>query len=175
MSKEIKQDEIVIDNSELLYERADIQPIQYPEEYKYKVTDDLGSDTYEVEKQLWSDKKRFGWSEPTHKHNVKKVCPVCGTEFIGRPNKIYCSDRCAKIQAKRNYRARQRELKNFKPHYGVNGEVYIMVKGRDGKMRISFIPSLFTDSLDKAIGHIKKHYDEDQWDSIIQQVKQVIK
>ena len=37
-----------------------------------------------------------------------KRCPVCGVVFTGRhPAAVYCSDRCANVDAARRYRARK--------------------------------------------------------------------
>jgi hypothetical protein len=44
-------------------------------------------------------------NKKTHSH----VCPICDTVFIGRSNKVYCSDRCA-------YKGRGRREYNRKKH-----------------------------------------------------------
>ena len=36
---------------------------------------------------------------------MRKECPVCNTEFEGRPNKIYCRTRCRSEQGNKKYAA----------------------------------------------------------------------
>ena len=56
-----------------------------------------------------------------HKRNqpkpTKKICPVCGTEFVGNSNKLYCSRECYLINRKINIRENHNPKNNPK-YYG---------------------------------------------------------
>ena len=41
----------------------------------------------------------------------EKKCPICGSIFVGRPNKIYCSAKCCKKASKEYERKRGEERK----------------------------------------------------------------
>jgi len=145
---------------ELLPQRADINE-ERTREGKYKGTYGLGGQKSELDKKLEMDMKRTGWSEPHSKTEIPhKVCPVCGTHFIGKPNQKYCSARCRHTAKMRAYRARQRAKKNFKPHRGSVGEIYILTKWRDGTYRETFIPADYTKTEEEAIAYIERTFSD---------------
>jgi len=145
---------------ELLPQRADINE-ERSRTGEYKSTYGLGGQKTELDKKLEEDMKKTGWTEPTHERPIPhKVCPVCGTHFIGRPNQKYCSKRCRETAKKRAYRARERERKNFKPHRGSVGEIYILTRWRDGTLRETFIPADYCKTEEEAIAYIDRVFSD---------------
>ena len=163
--------DIVMDNSELLSKRADIS-----NEVKGKelIDKELGGIEGDEEQTLKTDLKRTGWKEARRATDVKHTCPVCGTRYWGRPNKDYCGTPCKEVAKKRRQRKRKREIRDFKPHSGTAGEVYIMCEIK-GKNVISFIPALYCDTRAKAKEYIESIYPEDKWDDYFDQVKGVLR
>ena len=162
---------IKIDNSELLAHRADVD---IDKEFEGD-RDGLGGMTGKEEDKLKRDKERTQWKEPSHKAtDVKHKCPVCGTNYWGRPNKNYCCTPCKEVAKKRRQRKRKRDIREFKPHRGHAGEIYIMteVKGKDV---ISFIPAFYGDTRARAKKYIEDTYTEDVRDNYYEQVKEVIR
>jgi predicted nucleic acid-binding Zn ribbon protein len=99
--------DLVIDNSELLNERSDMS-----DEEEEKLQDpNLGGRT--DEKKIETDKKRLNWREPNKKQqtHILHVCPICGTQYYGRTNKLYCDTPCKEIAKKRRQRERKRNEK----------------------------------------------------------------
>lgn len=100
--------DIEIDNSELLDTRADmsdeIEDLQNP---------NIGGSNILIEKDLKKHKKRLNWNEPNREKrtHVLHVCAVCGTQYYGRPNKIYCGTPCKETAKKRRQRERKRANK----------------------------------------------------------------
>ena len=43
---------------------------------------------------------------------TKKICPVCGAEFVGNSNKLYCSRECYLINRKINIRENHNPINN---------------------------------------------------------------
>lgn len=193
MIKKVKYNEngsIEIDNTELLGKRADV--IITPKESlggsshalagrtapNIEIADErsggLMKEGGEEEKQLKVDLKRTGWKESRKATDVKHACPVCGTRYWGRPNKNYCGIPCKEIAKKRRQRKRKRDIRDFKPHAGTAGEIYYMipVKGRDA---ISFIPANFADTRIKAKGYIEERYSTEDAETILEQIKEVLK
>jgi len=145
---------------ELLPQRADINE-ERTREGKYTKTYGLGGQKTELEEKLERDMKRVGWSEPhTEERIPHKVCPVCGTHFIGRPNQKYCSKRCRDVASRRAFRARERAKRGFKPHRGSVGEIYILTKWRDGTYRETFIPADYTKTEEEAIAYIERTFSD---------------
>lgn len=163
---------IEIHNSELLSGRADMS--DEPGEQKLQ-NEELGGDNRVIEKKLKEDKEKLGWSEP-YKGDlaVRHKCPVCGTLFNGRPNKKYCCDRCRKTAEVRRRRKRERDIRDFKPHRGTAGEIYILCEVK-GKQVISFIPAFHTENRARAKQYIEDTYPEDVRDNYMEQVKEVLK
>jgi predicted nucleic acid-binding Zn ribbon protein len=114
--------------------------------------------------------KRF-WSEPHKAHPKDKVCLNCGKKMEGaRPNRKFCSEKCRNTYGKRQRRAKQRTVKSFKPHMGKEGQIFYMYKGE-----ISFIPSIWCDSLKRAEKYIKERYNDNEWVEIMEQIKEAMK
>ena len=163
---------LVVDSTELLSGRADMS--DEPGEQKLQ-REELGGNNFKVESKLRKDKETLKWSEPDVKSlDVYHVCPICGTKFRGRTNRIYCCPRCKKTAEVRRYRKRKRDLRDFKPHRGHAGEVYILcdVKGKDV---ISFIPAFYGDTRARAKKYIEDTYPVDKVDNYFEQVKEVVK
>ena len=174
-----------IDNTELLRGRADIDVNEsnagerIGDEIKAKEFEGHraglgGMEGGEEEIKLKTDLKRTGWKEAKKATDVKHTCPVCGTRYWGRPNKDYCGTPCKEVAKKRRQRKRKRDIRDFKPHSGTAGEVYIMCDVK-GKNVISFIPALYCDTRAKAKEYIESIYPEDKRDDYIQQVNEVLR
>ena len=162
---------IDIDSSELLKGRADMS--DEPGEQKLQ-TEGLGGDNRKIESKLEKDKMRLGWTEPTLGGlEVYHICPVCGTNFKGRTNRIYCSPRCSKTAEVRRRRKRMRDIRNFKPHRGTAGEVYFMYDN-NGKDGITFVPAFNADTRARAKKYIEDTYPDDKREDYFEQVKEVI-
>lgn len=161
-----------IDNTELLRVRADMSDEPGEQELQNK---GLGGDNHKIEQKLEKDKKHLGWSEPSRGSlEVYHICPICGTKFKGRTNRIYCCDRCKKTAEVRRYRKRKRDIRDFKPNRGKAGEVYYMtnVNNRDV---ISFVPAFNADTRARAKEYLDPLYSKDNVDNIMEQVKEVVK
>lgn len=180
---EYKNDVIVIDNSELLWERADVSTLKEEDmggekEGRHKVdVEGLGSIEHgaEEEKQLKQDLKRTGWHEAKGKSlKILHVCPVCGVKFPGRRGKVYCSMKCKETGKKRNQRAKKREERDFKPHLGAAGEVYFM-EHYEGKDVITFVPAFYATSRKEAEKYIDEHYMGKYVEEYKEQIREVIK
>ena len=176
MIREVKYKEdgsIEIDNTELLNSRADIS--DEPGTSKLQESG-LGGDNTEIEEKLREDKKRTQWTEPTHTENeVVHICPVCGTKFWGRTNRIYCSKQCQETGKKRDLRAKKRKMRDFKPHRGKAGEVYFISEYKN-KETITFVPSLYAENREKAEKYIRENYaDHKKLDDYVEQMKEAIK
>jgi len=158
---------------ELLPQRADINE-ERSRTGEYKSTYGLGGAKTELDRKLEEDMKRTGWSEPHTKSELPhKVCPVCGTHFIGKPNQVYCSKRCRKTAEMRRYRAKERARKGFKPHRGNVGEIYILTKWRDGTYRETFIPADYTKTEGEAIAYIERVFSDSRKSDIEDYKEQV--
>jgi len=178
MIKNIKYNEngdIVIDNTELLKDRADIS---YEEDESNGFNGDrngLGGIPGEEEQKLKHD-ERNRWHEPIKPMEVMHVCPVCNTKFKGRTNRVYCTTRCKEVGKKRRQRQRIKDIKNFKPYRGKTGEVYFL----NGAGSISFIPAISAENREKAREYIKNNYramknSPKQIEGYVEQVNTVIK
>lgn len=175
-------DEIVVDNTELLTKRADVNVISFdPGEEKVEgfVGDKSGlggimEEGGEEEEKLRRDLKRTGWHEASHVTEVSHVCPICGTRFRGRRNRIYCSPKCKEVGKKRKQRAKMYEIRDFKPKRGTAGQVYFMTE-IEGKDVIAFVPAFHADSRVRAKKYIEENYPKEKVDDYIQQVNMVIK
>lgn len=179
-------DEIVIDNEELLRKRSDVDVITEPKMGGVTETIVKGKDVDkglgglmekggEEERVLKEHKERVGWHEPSRKLEVEHVCPVCGTKFVGRRNRIYCCPKCKEVGTKRKQRAKKREKRDFKPHIGTAGEVYFMVT-HEGKEVITFVPAFYATDRKKAADYIHNIYGKGHvYEDYIEQVNEVIK
>ena len=100
--------DIEIDNSELLDTRADMS-----DETEDLQNSNIGGFNSKIETDLKTHKKRLNWHEPQKEKatHVLHVCAVCGTQYYGRPNKIYCDTPCKEIAKKRRQRERARDKK----------------------------------------------------------------
>lgn len=162
--------DLIIDNSELLSRRADMSD----EEEKLQ-NDELGGNNREAEAKSIKDKKSLGWTEPDVKSlEVLHICPVCGTKFKGRTNRVYCSARCQKTSELRKYRQRKRDIRDFKPYRGTAGEVYF-IYDNNGKEGITFVPAFNADSRERAKKYLEDTYPGDKVDEYNEQVKEVIR
>ena len=160
---------------ELLAGRADINQEQ-DRMGRYTSTYGLGGMETDLDKKIRADEKRLGWSEPHKAKGIAKRCPVCGVIYRGRANQKYCSVRCRKTAEMRRYRAKKRELRDFKPHRGKAGEVYFMSYPEPNREEISFIPAIF--ALDRAAAekYLRENFEGDpHLDDYIEQMKEVIK
>lgn len=170
-----KEGDIEIDNSELLGKRADITS-----EVKAQELIDKGGKLGSIEiggseeQTLKTDLKRTGWKEARRATDVKHICPVCGTRYWGRPNKNYCTIACKEVAKKRRQRKRKRDIRDFKPHRGHAGEIFIMCEVK-GKEVISFIPAFYCDTRARAKQYIEDTYPEEVRDNYNEQVKEVLK
>jgi predicted nucleic acid-binding Zn ribbon protein len=174
---EYKEDgSIEIDNSELLGKRADISnEVNLGAQELINKDGKLGGlDGGSEEQTLITDRKRTGWKEAKRATDVKHKCPVCGTIYLGRPNKAYCSTPCKEVAKKRRSRKKKRDIRDFKPHRGTAGEVYYMYEDK-GVSKITFIPAYYADTRERAKQYIEKICPEDKRDDYIQQVNEVIR
>ena len=167
-----KEGDIIIDNSELLGKRADMS--NEPREQELVDNEGIGGIRGKEEETLKRDFKSVGWKEARKATDVKHVCPVCATRYWARPNKNYCSERCKNVAKKRRQRKRKRDIRDFKPHRGTAGEIYIMCDVK-GKQVISFVPAFHTENCARAKQYIKDTYPEDVRDNYMEQVKEVLK
>ena len=163
------KEEIMIDNTELLRTRADVdeEGVYEAEERRVKAKE---------EQKLTEDKIRTGWSEPTRKLEVKHKCPVCGVIFYGRRNKVYCSPRCANTARMRRIRQRQREIRDFEPHRDKYGGIKILTYNPETKKEvITSVPMFYAKDLTRALHYIDTHFDVDEKvkDDYKEQVKEV--
>lgn len=94
--------DIEIDNTELLGTRSDMS-----DESETLQNPNPGCATTKLEKTLKADEKRLNWHEPRKpkQTDVLHICPICGTQYYGRPNKKYCDTPCKEIAKKRRQRA----------------------------------------------------------------------
>jgi len=160
---------------ELLPERADINQEQN-RMGRYTKTYGLGGMETEADKKLRIDEKKLGWSEPHTAKGVTKRCPVCGVIYKGRANQKYCSARCRKTAEMRRYRAKKRELRDFKPYRGKAGEVYFMSYPQRNKEVITFIPAIFAVDRATAEKYLRENFEGDpHLDDYIEQMEEVIK
>jgi len=159
----------ITDNSEITPKRADVSD----EDGQSLRAEGLGGIT--PESTLKTDKKRTGWHEPHTKTQMLHKCPICGTEYEGRPNKKYCCKKCQEVGKKRKQRAKKREIANFKPYRGTAGQVYfLLTKGRY-KESIAYVPAIFATTRAKAEEYLKETYKDDiELDDYITQVNEVI-
>ena len=162
-----------IDNTELLAGRADIDTEVKAQELLDK-EGNLGGIVGKEEDKLKSDLKRTGWKEAKKATDVMHVCPICGTRYWGRPNKVYCSRPCKEVAKKRRQRKRKRDIRDFHPYRGKAGEVYFMSEV-GGKPVITFVPAFYADSLARAKQYIEDSYPEDKRDEYYQQVKELLR
>ena len=161
------KEEIVIDNTELLRTRADIDEEEVYEKEERRVR-------AKEEEQLTQDKRRLGWNEPTTKLDVKHKCPVCGVVFYGRRNKKYCSKRCSKTAEMRRRRQRERELRDFEPHRDEYGGIkFLSYNPVTKKEVITSVPRYYAENKERALKWIDKHFDEKVRDDYKEQVKEV--
>ena len=165
------KEEIMIDNTELLRTRADVdeEGVYEAEERRVKAKE---------EQKLTEDKIRTGWSEPTRKLEVKHKCPVCGVIFYGRRNKVYCSPRCANTARMRRIRQRQREIRDFEPHRDKYGGIKILTYNPVTKKEvITTVPMFYAKDLTRALHYVDTHFDVDEKvkDDYKEQVKEVFK
>lgn len=182
-------DEIVIDNEELLRRgrRADInvlyetkgssQEVRRYGKSGYEDADKLGGIMErggEEEEKLKAHKEKIGWHEPHRKLEVLHVCPVCGTRFPGRRNKIYCSTKCGNVARQRAKRDKARGQRDFKPYVGTAGEVYFM-SHVDGRDVINFVPAFYASSQKDVEAYIKDHYSEKEAKDYIEQIEVLYK
>jgi predicted nucleic acid-binding Zn ribbon protein len=159
--------DLIIDNTELLNKRADIDINDTFD----KERGGNGGMKGNIETDLESDKKRLKWNEPTRKAtDVRHKCPVCGTHYWGRPNKDYCTTRCKEVAKKRRSRKRMRDIRDFSPYRGKAGEVYF--KDEKG---ITFIPAFNGDSRARAKKYLEDTYSDKDITSYYEQIKEVIK
>lgn len=168
-----EDDSYEVGNSELLAGRADVEKTPKTGEYK-PTSEGLGSIEHGEETQdLRGDLKRTGWVEPStakRKGEIRHVCSICGTKFVGRANKKFCSPRCKKTSDMRAYRAKK---KTFKPHRGAAGEIYFKVIDYESREIITFVPAAYTDTLITAIDYVKKkHADAPNLSNYVEQVKE---
>ena len=172
---------ILIDNTEILENRADMSisnidktgiEVKPFEGHKAGLG---GLEHGEEENRLKADTLRTGWREPPRSLSVHHVCPICGTHFSGRTNRVYCCVKCKNVGKQRRLRKRHREDRDFKPYRGTTGEVYYR-HDNSGKPEISFIPAFNAESRGKAKRYLESLYSEGgQRDDCIRQVNEVIK
>jgi predicted nucleic acid-binding Zn ribbon protein len=111
------------------------------------------------------------WTEPHKAHPKDKVCLNCGKPMPGvRPNRKFCSEKCRNTYGKRIRRKEARDIKDFKPHMGKEGQIYYMYNGVVG-----FIPALWCENIKKVERYIKANYPEEAQEVILEQVKEAMK
>jgi predicted nucleic acid-binding Zn ribbon protein len=125
---------------------------------------------YDPERKLREHQKLTGWKGVHKPHPEDKVCLNCGKVMKGvRPNRKFCSEKCKNTYGKRQRRAQAREVKQFKPHMGKEGQIYYMINGK-----ISFVPALWSDSKKRATKYVTERYEGKELEDILEQVKEVM-
>jgi predicted nucleic acid-binding Zn ribbon protein len=110
------------------------------------------------------------WTEPHKAHPKDKVCLNCGKMMKGvRPNRKFCSDKCRKDYSQKGRRAVKKEIKQFVPHRGHEGQVYYMLNGQ-----IKFVPALWCDTEKRAVKYVTERYEGKEQEEVVKQVKGVI-
>ena len=162
------KEEIVIDNTELLRTRADIEREGEVYESKERIM------RAKEEDKLTSDIMKMRWTEPTKKLEVKHKCPVCGVVFYGRRNKKYCSKRCSKTAEMRRRRQRERELRDFEPHRDEYGGIkFLSYNPVTKKEVITTVPRYYAENQERALKWLDNHFDEKVREDYKEQVKEV--